>query len=489
MTSLGRRSVPQSSSLSVEEPATAEKPSLSDLIDQIGFGPAHVKLAIIGGGSYLADGAELMAISVVSKSVSTEWDLTGLQRGSMVTIVFVGILTGNLLSGMISDWAGRRPPLLLSFVGIFVFSVLSACSVGYWSMAIARLAVGFSFGLGVPAFQTLLTEITATPWRLTMNALGQVMFVVGELFFVCLLWWDDPTFENARWRWLLCIAAIPSFIFLILNFACLVESPRYLARVGRHAEAKDVLRRLGSENSSPLTLFDFSAPSDALEMRRRPRDAFSSQMKIVFGSDMLLSTCGCMFSCFVTNFSYYGVLYAFPRVVTGLKHVSPVLEMLMGCLMEVIGVGAGVVVTFFMPRRPAIKLFLIFQIGALVCFVAGLPVHESDHRVGVPSSAALLFGGFYVMKLAASMGFVVIYQYATEVYPTSARATGFSVCAAGGRVAGMISPLAFETVMDGTGKSSIFFIIIIVLSVINLVVIGAMPYETAGMQLSDEIGK
>lgn len=106
----------------------ADLPTLSGVVERLGIGPAQLRTGLLGGGVYLADGAELLLISAVTQAVSVEWQLQAWQRGLVVSIVFVGILLGNSLCGPIGDKFGRRLPVLISYFGIALFSVLSACT-------------------------------------------------------------------------------------------------------------------------------------------------------------------------------------------------------------------------------------------------------------------------------------------------------------------------------------------------------------------------
>merc|ERR1719199_1726418 len=103
----------------------ASKPSIGEVVDRLGFGAAQARAAFLGGGVWLADGAELLLISSVTAAVADEWGFSALQRGAVVSIVFVGILAGNLFSGPVGDNFGRRQVILWSYTGIFVFSIVS----------------------------------------------------------------------------------------------------------------------------------------------------------------------------------------------------------------------------------------------------------------------------------------------------------------------------------------------------------------------------
>jgi len=154
-------------------------PSIEQKIEQIGLGPAQFRSAILGGCVWLADGAELLLIGTVTRAVAEEWHINAIERGSVVSIVFLGIFLGNMISGPFGDWAGRRLPILVSYAGIAIFSIASTFAQNYHQLSAVRLFVGASFGIGQPAFTALCTEVTPSYWRLAMSAFCQSLFAVG----------------------------------------------------------------------------------------------------------------------------------------------------------------------------------------------------------------------------------------------------------------------------------------------------------------------
>merc|ERR1719440_2622720 len=157
-------------------------PTLTDVIERIGLGFAQMRYVVSGGGVWFADGSELLLISAVTSAVATEWHLGPVQRGSMVTIVYIGVCAGNLVAGPLADRRGRKQLLLWSYLGIFVFSIVSSWSMNFTMLCSVRFFVGLSFGLGQPAVNALANEITPAKWRVVVNTLFQTMFPLGEVF-------------------------------------------------------------------------------------------------------------------------------------------------------------------------------------------------------------------------------------------------------------------------------------------------------------------
>merc|ERR1719221_271886 len=91
--------------------------------------------------------------------------------------------------------------------------------------------------------------------------------------------------------------------------------------------------------------------------------------------------------------------------------------------------------------------------------------------------------GIYGIKCFVAIGFVVVYQYSIEIYPTEARTTGTAINMGSGRVAGIISPLIFEAVVSMTGAFSVFFYLLIGCALLNFLLIPLLKYETFGMAL------
>jgi len=467
-------------------------PLLPEVVESLGFGLAQARAGIIGGGTYFADGAELLLISAVTEAVAQEWDLGAMERGMVVTIVFIGILVGNLISGPLGDSYGRRQLILASFVGIFAFSMTSSATVNLAGLAIVRFLVGASFGIGQPAWNTLGAEVTPAKWRIVMQAISQGFFIIGEVFSCVLLMVDDPKMKHLHWRWLLQMGAIPAAVFSFFCYFFLHQSPSYLACAHRYDEAKAVLESMRHDNGAEGVSVDFKLPTSMNQlparMRRNSRrlslqstSELGQQMRIVFSPSLWLSTLIVIYSCFVLNFLYYGCLYAFPQVLSksGGMHEGAAMELLIGALWEVPGEALGIIFGLWMPRKLNMKVYLFLTTISVLAFGLG-----NAHSTTSASVAQTL--GYYGIKCFVDIGFVVVYQYSIEIYPTQARTTGSAIAIGSGRLAGIISPLIFELIAEHS-HTSVFFYVLVVLCVINFVAIDFLKYETQGMALKDEL--
>jgi putative MFS transporter len=452
------------------------------VVDDIGFGYFQWRAVLLGGGIWAADGAELLLIGSITSALSADWHLSGTQRGMVVTLVFVGVLVGNALSGVVGDKYGRRLPILVSYACIFVFSLLSALSWDVWSLGFCRIFVGVAFGLGQPAWNTMGTEISPCDSRVVVNGVSQLLFVLGEMYSAGLVWSEDPQLQDLNWRRLLILGAIPSLIFGILSYFFLIESPKYLASSGRTLEARAALEVIRSTNGAPA---EVSLDFDETPANSSQGKGFLYQMGVVWGSRMWFTTSVVCYSTFTLNFIYYGGIYSFPQVLPSLHlRMSPGANLFLGAFFEIPGFLLGLWIASRTTRKITLEIYLVLSFLSIGLFLYGAGMSASLEDTGETHAWAIQ-AGFLGIKAFVNVGFIVVYLYASEVYPTVARTTGTAACLATGRLGAMACPLVYEHLSEHTGGFHTFFVTIAALTVANSILVCFLTIETAGKKLED----
>lgn len=454
----------------------------------MGFGLAQWKVLLAIGGSKLADGAELLLLGSVTRAVSSEWNLDMWQRGIVVSVVFFGVLVGNIMSGFLGDWTGRRAPIILSYIGIGCFSMLSMEASGFLSISAIRFFVGVSFGVSGPAANTLCGEMAPSCYRLKMNAFSMFVFSMGELYSGALVWYQDPYMENLNWRWLVCMGAIPSFIFLVLALAVLHESPSFLVVKGRFDEAERVLKDFRDENGA--TNVDIDLSDCQVDSRETPRSSLSFRQKlsIVLGRHLLYTTTVVCVSVFTLNFLFYGGLYALPQVLPQMKlHVSPSINLMIGAVAELPGYVVAVLFGERLSRKNAMLVYLLAALVSTLTFsFARAELMTQDKNI-TRTVEFMVQCGLVGNKVFTAVGFLVVYVYSTEVYPTVVRTTGGAFCLAFGRLGAILAPAVFENLAQITGNHAAFYNLTAALCAINAMLVMWLPYETQGCMLQDHL--
>lgn len=455
-----------------------QPPSISEVVENVGFGPAQLLAGFLGGGVYLCGGATLLMAGSLSDSIGQTFHLKAWERATIMSAMFVGMFLGNSSSGPLGDSFGRRGVILVSLIFSFVTGLACVFSLGFPSLCFWRLMLGIAFGLGVPPWMVLCTEITPAAWRIPSNAYSQSLFVVGEVYSALIIMWTDSSMKHLEWRSLTVTALLPGLVLAVLAWLFLVQSPAYLATKGEHEAARQVLVKMARQNGAapvPSTLRQEAVLADGA-------GCFEVQYQALFGRRMWFSTLTVIYSCFVLNLVFYGVLYGLPQVVEGVDTgTTPATSVLLGAIWEFPGLAAGALFGVWFRRLPVICGCYVGMSCALGCFGLGLSIRH------VWYSHYMIQGAILMVKMLSNTAFVVIYQYASEIYPAFARTTGSAICVSGGRLGAILAPAVFETLADYTGRFSAFFWVACVCAALNAFLVLFLPIETAGRSLDDEM--
>lgn len=458
-------------------------PAMPGIIERIGIGSAQIRASVLGGGVYMADGAELLLISSVATQLPGDWGVTAMQRGSLMTTIFLGMAAGNFLSGPLGDRFGRKDLVVISYLGMVVFGLMCAKTVSLVTLAPVCLCLGVSIGIGQPAWQALQTEITPARWRGAMMGITWTLFNLGEAFAACLLIRDDPQLYDLHWRWLLTVGALPWVVFFILSALFLGEAPQFLAVSGRREEAIAVLQSMRDTNAAGDFPVEFQASSPVTRCCSSGGSMFREYM-LLLHKEMRSTTLIMMFLLVTVNFAFYGSLYAFPQVLRDVElGGSPGMNLLLGALAEIPGCLVAVAVGLFFPRKPAMLGFFITTGLAYLAFVV------------VAQGAMVAFVGpmtlqacYWIIKGSGNGAFLIVILYASEVFPTEVRATGLAACYGLGRISAMVAPMVFEALFAMPNGITMFFMGIAALMGLNVLAVPFLPFETFGAPLRDRVG-
>ena len=176
--------------------------------------------------------------------LQNDWGLAGNASiiGWITSSVMFGAIFGGALAGQLSDKLGRRKMILLSALIFVVGSILSGLAPqdGSLYLIAVRVLLGLAVGAASALVPAYMSEMSPARLRGRLSGINQTMIVSGMLlsYVVDFLLKDMP--ETLAWRLMLSLAAVPAII-LFLGVLRLPESPRFLVRHGKIAEARQVL--------------------------------------------------------------------------------------------------------------------------------------------------------------------------------------------------------------------------------------------------------
>ena len=238
-------------------------------------------LLLVAGLGGLLYGIDVGIIAGAYPYLEATSRLTAAQLSVIVAAVLLGTVFSTLFAGLLADWMGRKPLMILSGA-TFVLSIpVIALSQGYGPLFFGRLLQGMSGGLIGVVVPLYLAECLAASnrgkgtgifqWLLTFGIV--VAALVGMYYSyrvqaVSLSSNADTLFhfKDHAWRSIFWVSLPPGALFLIGSFL-VSESPRWLFRRGQKDKAYAALLRSRSPQQASLELNEMEEAARAAEQK------------------------------------------------------------------------------------------------------------------------------------------------------------------------------------------------------------------------------
>lgn len=357
-------------------------------------------------------GFDTVVISGAEKTIQSLWRLSPGLHGFAIASALYGTVVGALLGRWPADRFGRK--LTLLWIGLFyiVGAVGSALAPNVETFTIARFIGGLGIGVSTVVAPMYIAEIAPPKARGRLGGMFQFNIVLGILIAFVSNALLAGTGEHA-WRWMLGVAAFPSFFYAL---ACLTlpESPRWLlSRKGDREAALQVLQRI-----------EFNASSSAVA---------AEADEILAASDEQVSS-GHFWTRQLRKPILLAILIAFFNQMSGINAIlyfAPRIFELAGmgakaALLQSVGIGVTNLVFTF------VGLWLIDHLGRRMLLYIG--------SFGYIASLGLVAWGFFrlhysiipicvfafIAAHAIGQG-AVIWVFISEIFPNRHRAEGQSL--------------------------------------------------------------
>src|SRR5579863_8534854 len=183
--------------------------------------------------------------------------LTGSELSIIVAAVLLGSAFSTLFAGLLADWMGRKPLMMLSGAAFVVSIPVIALSYGYGPLFFGRLLQGISGGLIGVVVPLYLAECLAPSirgkgtaifqWLLTLGIVVAALVGIYYSYRVAAVSHTGDAaalfnFKNQAWRRIFWVSLPPGLLFLVGSLI-VSESPRWLFRRGKHQLARNALLR------------------------------------------------------------------------------------------------------------------------------------------------------------------------------------------------------------------------------------------------------
>ncbi|MYT74851.1 MULTISPECIES: aromatic acid/H+ symport family MFS transporter [unclassified Streptomyces] len=200
----------------------------------------------------LLDGIDTFIYGSVLPSMLGEktLGLTAATAGSIGSWSNFGMLLGTILSGMASNWIGRRVVVLTSVCVFTVATLGTGWSQSAGMFGAFRFVCGFGLGALLPIAISYGMEFTSKGRRaLATGVIMTAHQTGGAVAPLIALWLVD----DFGWRSAFLASAVPALILLPVAYKLLPESPTNLLTRGRRTDAEQLAASFGTELPEPKT--------------------------------------------------------------------------------------------------------------------------------------------------------------------------------------------------------------------------------------------
>ena len=430
-------------------------------------------IAALGGFLF---GFDTAVISGTTEQLQIVFDLSSAALGFTVAGALIGTVVGALLAGKPADLLGRRASLTLIAVLYFVSAVGSGLAWDWYSFLLFRFLGGIGVGGASVVSPMYIAEISPARYRGRLVAVTQLNIVLGIL----VAYFSNYLIAGfalgaAEWRWMFGIEALPAAAFFFLLFLT-PFSPRWLVAQGRPAEARSVLRALGSDAGGVEDEVREIQASLALERHSLQEPLFQE----VYRQPIQLAV---LIAVFNQLSGINALMYYAPHIfrLAGADENSALLQAVAVGGTNLVFTMAALAVIDRIGRR---KLMVAGSIGYILSLsVTAAAFHAYGTDFNEFGSAVVLAS---LLVFIASHAFgqgAVIWVFLSEIFPNRVRARGQALGSSTHWVMAALISWTFPIVADISGAHVFaFYAAMMVLQL--LWVLRVMP-ETKGVPLEE----
>src|SRR5215471_10706522 len=228
-------------------------------LDRLPIGAFHYRIFWLVGAGMFFDGYDLyVAGSVLAATVQTKFS-TLPQNLQFISLTFVGMTIGSLITGFVGDRFGRRFTYQINLLIFGLASLAAAFAQDMTQLIACRFVQGLGLGAEIVVGYSTMTEFVPPKTRGRWLSMMAFIVVAGFPATSLLGYLIIPTFG---WRPMFVVAGVGSLVVWYLR-KNLPESPRWLEAQGRTDEAEALMQAIEQEASGGRPLPPVVVPPPA----------------------------------------------------------------------------------------------------------------------------------------------------------------------------------------------------------------------------------
>lgn len=427
----------------------------------------HAKMVFTAGIGFFTDAYDLFIIGIVSSILAPLWHLSTLQVALLNGAALASAAFGAVFFGFFSDRYGRKKLYGFEVLVLFCGAIISACSLSFVALFIARLIVGFGIGGDYPSSAVVISENSTRKNRgflvLLVFAMQAVGLIVGPSLASLLL--ASHLSHAVIWRILVGLGAIPAASVFYLR-RTIQESPHYL-------RSKEPIEAIPVEVSRIVR--DLAVPKIGVSAYDP-----QNQKPSLLSKKWLLCLFGTAGAWFLLDVAFYGNGISSVMIIDAIHPHATLLAhtMISAILFLVFAVPGYALAAKYVDkigRKPLqyLGFFMMALMFALIAFIPNLGTM-------IPLFIILFGVSFFFVNFGPN---TTTFLIPSEIYPTSIRARAHGISAAVGKLGAFAGAFLVPFILKKCGVFTTMGFMSIV-SVLGILVTIILP-EMKNKSLSD----
>ncbi|KIY52251.1 general substrate transporter [Fistulina hepatica ATCC 64428] len=413
------------------------------------------------------------------------------KQGGIVSVYYLGTLIGALIAGVMGDRIGRIKTMFHGSLWVCFGAALQCSSQNLAWILCARIINGIGTGYLNAVVPVWSAEVSSHKSRGAFIAMEFTLNIFGVVVAYWLsygLGYIDEGASQFRWRFPMAFQLVPITIFMF-SLHWMPESPRWLLKVGKEEEAKEVLQRLRADDENPAQaeseLRDI-ADVVGLELKHRKMNNYWNMFWGIGDGDLHVARRVqlAIWLQIIQEWTGIAAITA-PVIFTQAGYSSRKSEWVSG-LNDITYMFSTVLATYTIDRwgrRIGLWWGAVGQ-GISMFLAGGFSRLLKDHpdQASQYGGAATLFVFLYTAIFGATW-LDIPWVYPTEIYPLQVRAKGNALGVVGWSIGNgwlmMLNPVMFSKIAENT------FYIFAAVNFASIPIVWAFYPETANRTLEE----
>eukprot|EP01018_Ginkgo_biloba_P030543 Gb_32595 [translate_table: standard] len=377
-------------------PVKADAEEFTNCFSLVKRNPFILKLALSAGIGGLLFGYDTGVISGALLYIRDDFksvDHSTFLQEIIVSTAIAGAIVGAAIGGWINDRFGRRTALLAADLLFLFGAILMAVAPNPIVLIVGRLFVGFGVGMASMSAPLYISEASPAKIRGALVSTNGFLITGGQFlsYLINLAFTKAP----GTWRWMLGVAGLPALLQFVLMML-LPESPRWLYRNKREAEAIEILKKIYDADvvESEIQELKESVESEIREQGSTKKIRYSELWRNKEIRFALFAGVGLqVFQQFV---GINTVMYYSPTIVQLAGFASNTVALLLSLITS--GLNAlGSILSIYLIDRAGRKKLVVFSLAGVILALGMLAAvfHETaDHSPVVSRKATAHYSNF-----------------------------------------------------------------------------------------------